>query len=394
MTPQPRMKVIFGAIAILAAAGCPPAFSNEYSLDYRATARYEHNDNVTLRPEDSVEISGAKASLPITFRARSDRMDASVLLNIESAKYDVSSYDSDDQNLQGKASYQFERGQLEGNAGFKRDSTRDSEFLDTGAIGLRAVRRENGTLGGSGSYMLTERNGLIAGADYSDVTFAGERYVDYQYVSGYGGWLHNWSERIGLRLQAYASHYENESEIKVSSETLGLQAGFETQITERLSAFLLAGYVNVDTEYSTNLPVAVPLNDSQGAFQGEGSLEYEEERYQLSLELYSGSRPSADGFLLQATQLDMTYRYLLSKRSRFDLTLIAGNSDALDKRIANNRDYFRGEIRLDYRLAQAWYVAGTYIYSYQDREVFPGSADSNAVYLSVEYRPGKRSWSR
>ena len=39
-------------------------------------------------------------------------------------------------------------------------------------------------------------------------------------------------------------------------------------------------------------------------------------------------------------------------------------------------------------------AAGTYTYSYQKRERESGTADSNAVYLSLIFQPEKSVWSR
>jgi hypothetical protein len=393
ITSTPKHYLAAALVLLLPCAVTSQA--DEYSLDYSVNGGYEFNDNVNLIHDDEVDISGAKVSLPATLAVRNERLDASVMGEVASSKFNESDYDSNDQNLQAKASYKLQRGTVAGKAGFKRDSTRTSEFLDTGVVGVSAVRRESATVGGSADYMLTEKNGLIAGIDYADVTYDGNRFTDYNYTSGYAGWQNQWSERSRLRLQAYGNRYENDgSVIEVSSDSLGVQAGIDSTLSEQLSLSLLAGWVSVDTEYSTDLPIAPPADDDSNGYLLNASLDYQQPRYTLSAKIKSDLTPSGDGYLRQTSQLDLSYRYDVSERSRFELALVGGTSKALDSRINNDRYYARARLRLDYRVSPSWYVAGTYTYSYQDRDRAQGTADSNAVYLSLIFHPEKNVWSR
>ncbi len=366
----------------------------EYSLDYKVEGGYEYNDNVGLSAEDEIDISGGKISLPATLTMRSERLESSLMGELTSAKFDESGYNSDDQNLQGNASYQLERGEVKGHAGYQRDSTRSSEFLDTGVVGLNATRREEATFAGSGDYMFTEKNGISAGADYSDVNYDSPRYRDYDYISGNVGWLHQWSEITLLRLQGIASRFENDADLQITSDSIGVQVGFDSQLSEQLSIALLAGWVSVDTDYSTNSSIPSPDDDSNDVFQMSGLLTYQLERYELTAKIRSGTRPSGNGNVDKTNQLDLTYRYHVTERTRFDLILVGGTNRSLDNRVDNDRDFARARLRLDYRISQSWYVAGSYIYSYQDRERDNGSADSNQIRVSLIFQPVKNVWSR
>jgi hypothetical protein len=371
--------------------------ADEYSLDYSVIGRYEYNDNINLSAANEIDISGGKISLPATLAVRNERMDASLMGELASSKYNESAYDSDDQNLQGRAKYQLERGELEGRAGYQRDSTVNSEFLDTGLVGLESSRVETASAGGSGFHMFTQKNGISAGVDYSNVDYQSDLYQDYEYISGYGGWIHEWSELTTLRLQAYGSRYENDAgnlrPVEVESDSLGVQAGFDYDVSEQLSASVLGGWLKVKTEYDTGTPFAPDDDDSNGPMLT-GSLKYERERYDLQAKINSQPSPSGDGFMLYRHQLDLVYRYRLTESSRLDLGLIGGRSESVDNRINNDRDYARGRVRLDYRFSEHWYVAGTYVYSWQDHNRAAGDADSNAINLSLIFQPGQLAWSR
>ena len=371
--------------------------ANEYSLDYSVEGGYEYNDNVGMRAEDQIDISGGKITVPATLTMRSERLESSLMGELTSAKYDDSGFNSDDQNLQGNTRYQLERGEVAGYAGYKRDSTRTSEFLDTGIVGLRAARVDNATVGGSGDYMFTENNGIVIGADYSDLNYDSPLLDNYDYISGYTGWQHQWTERTRLRLQGIANRYENDANVQVTSDSLGAQIGFDSQFSEQLSVFLLAGWVNVDTDYSTNSTVASPEGYSSDVFQMNGSLNYQQERYRLTAAARSGTRPSGSGNLVKTDQLDLTYRYDVSEHSRFELGLVGGRNRSLNSSINTNRDdrdFARVRLRLDYRISQSWYVAGAYVFSYEDRERADGQADSNQINISLIFQPVKSVWSR
>ncbi len=62
-----------------------------------------------------------------------------------------------------------------------------------------------------------------------------------------------------------------------------------------------------------------------------GSLNYRQERYELSAGVRSGTRPSGNGNLGETNQLDLNYRYFVSERSRFDLGLVGGRNSTLNE---------------------------------------------------------------
>lgn len=382
-----------GLPGVLLALLLQPALATEYSLEYGLEASYEYNDNINLRPDVEIDVTGGRLKIPVTLRSRSERLDASMVGDVSISEFNESAYDSDDYNVLGQVTYQLERGEVSGNAGYRQDSTVNSEFLDTGVVGLGATRRKSASASGSGFQMFTEKNGISGGVDYSNVEYGSERYQNYDYVSGNAGWIHQWSELTTLRLQAFGGRYENKSQTKISSNSTGIQAGFDYQLAEQLSASLLAGWVKLKTDYSANLPVALDNDDSDGLV-ATGSLKYVQERYELQANIKSQPSPSGNGYMLYTHQLDLNWRYRLTERSRFAVSLIGGRNESVDSRINNDRDYARCRLRLDYRFSPAWHIAGTYVYSWQDRSNFPDDANSNAMYLSLIFQPQKAFWSR
>lgn len=392
--PQIRQRQISAALSGCAMLLGTAAKADQYSIEYGVEAGYEYSDNVRLTPENEIDISGGQLTIPATFATEDERLKTSLDGELKFSRYDVDEYDSDDQFLRGDMEYQFERSELSGYAGYRRDSTRTSEFLDTGVVGLDAVRREVVTAGGSGSHFFTERNGVSAGIDYRDVQFDSEFYQDFDFVSGYVGWVNQWSERTRLRLQGYASQYENDEDVSVSTDGTGLQAGFDSKLSERTSTTLLVGWVSSSTDYSTNLPIDAPEDSDADSLYLLGTVNYRGERHFLQGRVKSEPNPSSNGTMVEENLLGLRYRYRVTERSNFESELTVGQRSALDDRIDNERDFARVSLGLDYQFAEEWHLAGRYQFSYQDRELEADSADANAVYLSVIYRPQKSVWSR
>lgn len=366
----------------------------EYSLQYGVNANYEYNDNVNLNP-DPIEVSGGFVALPLTFRRRDARLDASLEAEASFYRYDVQEYDSDNQNLQGRLAYELKRGEWDLYAGYLRDSTRDSEFLDTGIVGPSASRRETASTGGSFSNLLTKRNGVVAGMDYRDTTYEADRFNDFEFVSGYAGWLHQLTPITQLRVQAYGNRFETDGGlVDVSSDGLGAQAGIETSLTKRLSLSLLAGWLTVETDYSAGAGIAVPPPEDDDSFLLDARLTYPGERSRWEMRLSSQPAPSGFGFLLNTDRLDLDYRFRVTKRVNLVANANVGRQEAQDVRLNQDRDFARGSVRLDYRVGRAWYLAGRYQYSWQDAEFFDGTADASAIYLTLRYEPVAKIWSR
>ncbi|MFV8819496.1 hypothetical protein [Haliea sp. E17] len=382
--------VLSGVAALLSTI----SYADQYSLEYGVEAGYEYNDNVRLTPDNEVSISGGQLTIPATFATEDERLKTSLQGELKFSKYDVEEYDSDDQFLRGDMEYKFERSEFNGYAGYTRDSTRSSEFLDTGVVGLEAVRREMATVGASGSHFFTEKNGLTAGIDYRDVQYDSDFFQDFDFVSGYAGWINQWTERTRLRLQGFASRYENDGDITVSTDGAGLQAGFDSDLSERTTTTLLIGWVSSSTDYSTNLPIAPPDDSDDDSLYLRATVNYRGERHFFRGQIKSEPSPSSNGTMVEENLLGLVYRYRVTERSNFESELTVGQRGALDDRIKNDRDFARLSLGLDYRITEAWYVSGRYQFSYQDRDLDPDSADSNAVYLSLVFRPQKSVWSR
>ncbi len=386
------------AVGGLAAALTTVANANEYSFEYAVEGGYETNDNVRMTQDDELDISGARVTLPATLATRSERLTATLDGELMFSRFDEDAYDSDDQDLQGRANYLLERGEVEGYAGYKRDTTRTGEFDDTGVVGLKANRRETASFGGSGDYLITTRNGVTGGLGYRSIDYDSVLLNDYSFLNANGGWLHQWSERSRLRLEAYWSRYENDSNTgsgAEESDSIGAWLGYDVDLSEQIKGSLSAGWANVESKY----PAGSGLDDEEfDSFLLQGDLTYIQERSRWKVTVKSEPSGSGAGNVVEHYMGSLDYQFKWTERSKIKAFAVAGRRESFRDDNDASRDYARLRLFIDYRFAESWYVAGTYQYSYQDQNVGQplqgGSADSNAFYLSITYQPTKSVWSR
>ncbi|PLW67052.1 hypothetical protein [Pseudohalioglobus lutimaris] len=370
--------------------------ANEYSFQYAVEAGYETDDNTRMTPDNKLDISGARVSLPATLATRTERLTAELDGELVFSRFDEDAYDSDDQDLQGKVNYLLERGEIEGRAGYKRDTSRTGEFEDTGLVGLKANRRETATLGGSGDYLITTRNGVTGGLDYQSVDYDTILLNDYSFLRANGGWLHQLSERNRIRLEGYWSQFEDDSDPRFSAdeaETLGAWLGFDSSLTEQVKGSISAGWASVETSF----PDELGLDDEEyDTFLLRGDLTYSDERSQWKIRLSSEPAGSGAGNVVEEYRGSLDYQLKWTERSKIKAFVLMGRRESFRDEIDATRDYARLRLLVDYRFAESWYIAGSYQYSYQDQTQLlqSGSADSNAFYLSIAYQPTKNVWSR
>ena len=381
----------FPACMVVALLTSASSQANEYSIDYNVSGGASYNDNEGLSREDERATSGVRIALPISFRMRSKQTSASFLSELKSYKFDDSGYDSNDQNFQSNAAYQLELGSVSGKAGYMRGSTLGTEFLDTGRIGGVATRVERATAGGTGIYRLTEKSRASVSLNYIQTDYASPRYIGGTVISSVFGAAHQWTERTSLSLGGNVSRYQNNADRQATSDIIGSRAGFQSVLSENLDVNLTGGISYVTTSFDTNSAMSRPDSDTT-AYVINGDVNYRQERYLLSATLARNIRPTGNGDLSIFDQVDITYRYQLSDLSGVDVSLLGGNTEALEGSIDNDRRFAQIGLGISYKLAPSWSVSSKYTYRYQDNG--RGAAQSNALEIRLTFNPKEYIWSR
>ena len=242
-------------------------------------------------------------------------------------------------------------------------------------------------------HTLDQRNSVRADFSYQDVEYASNSYSDYEAMSANFSWLYQLTERTGLQLQLHGSNFETDGVFQsVESDTFGLRAGFETALTERLQLNVLAGASRVDTTYQATF--ANISDDQSTATFIDANLSYRSERSRWGVQLSSDATPNGDGYLRVNNRISTNWVCQLSPYLETTLRVLYGENESLDDRIKDKRDYTNVEASLLYRLSQKWNIIARYRHRQQDHESQSGSAESDALFLTLRYYPSGLTWSR
>ena len=380
-------------IALLAASHAVQAA--EYTAGYRVSVDGEHDDNVRLTEQDTQSISGASIAPGLKLGYRTADVTATLDTRLNFATYDESAYDSNDQRLQFDVNKTTPRNEFGLQAGMNRDSTRTSELEDTGRVSDEATRHEDYWFSPRWLTYIGKRDALQFGASAHDVSYDSRSYIDYTTGQGDITWLHILTPRTTLKLQAYFNRYEADNLLSTETDSTGLMAGGDYEVSKNLKLSGLVGISNVESNYDVPQGFPFVVNDSSDdVWVADTTLEYTQPRWKLALNLASQTFPSGDGYVQKRDYGRLSYSFRITDMATLRLAALYGQNESVDDRANVNRDYADGEAGLDWRINRSWYLTARYRYRFQDHETSPGDADSNAVFFGIRYEPTTKRWSR
>lgn len=414
-----RVLVSLGAIAILFAAVSNAA---EYSLQSEIRVSAEHDDNFRLLVDDAESLTGASVIPSLVAEVQEENW--SLLLDTELAfrRFDPNELDTDDQDIRLQALRQGERYSVNVAAGVVRDTTRTSEELDSGRVGL-AQRHENYSVGAFASYFLTATNQLNASMSAAESKYDAVDRTGYEYYQGQLGWTHAYSSALRFNVAANISRVEYEPiETSLflspltrtsSTESVGWTVGADYKFNELYTLSTRYGQSDSTTDAKVDDPQSI-CDSFFGALPGicrvseqsttvatwQLNLDRQGERNTFSISYSNSLQPSSDGVVIESERLSVTWQYRTSERGSLRLEALVGENKALraqlDDSIARRVDriYAYGTMRYSYRFNTRWRVFSTVAYRYQDREILDADAESARVLLGFAYTPRKSSWSR
>ncbi len=421
--------------------------AKEYSVATVLRAGGEYDDNVRLEA-DEISIAGVVVSPEVNFGVRTERLDIALNTVFDFARFDKSEYNSDDQDIALTSSYAFEYNVFKASAQLKRDSTRTSEFLDTGEVGAKAIGREAQNLSLGWEHFFTEKQSLELSANYANVEYASTNLNlnDYDYSGITAAYAIALSGRTRLITQVLANRFESDRfgvalfglretgvvcppgslifinggieqcpstvAAEIQQDRYGINIGVERILTEKLSFSIAVGANYVESSFASReadsfsqrseLDLLAGLEDEDDtSFFFSSTLGYTGERTKLDLNLSSGTNPSANGYLVLSNQLLLNVDYRLSERHNLFARLDFVDSETLGDAVesggslnSNDRTYGAASVGASYRLTEAWYIEASYRYRAQDREFINDVAKSNAAFLNIAYKPHRNTWSR
>jgi hypothetical protein len=394
-----------------------PSWAGEATINGGASAEYSHDDNIRVTPNNQIALTGLKAKGNVEMGYATSRFNSSANIELGVDRYNDVDFDSDDPLLgQPKTSdfdsdnydvsvslvYAFERHKLSIIGGTSRDSTLNTQFLDTGLGGLRQIDgasdRDTNMVQPSWQWELTERQALNTVLSWQEVDFESPLYTNYDYISAQTTWFYVLSERMRIQAQPLYSRYKNEAAFPIESETLGLEAGVIWMINEKWQLDALIGGSRISTDYGgagyfifnpdTFQIEFVELEDSKGnGFTGSGELKFTEEQYGLSASFGSRLTPSGNGYLQKLHDVGLKFYWNPLERLRVNFDLTAGLTDSSSSDLENKREFAAAGIRLAYQFNKDWWLSSRYRYREQEYERSNlGKGDGNLVSVSISYK--------
>lgn len=398
---------------------CVSVQAADYSLD--GVLRYDTSyDNNLQLSEQRQSAWGQNVSANINAVGKTERTSADVQIQLSNHRFNREQFDSDDQTLRLSAGHTFERSSVDLKLANVRDSTLNSELLDSGRM-LDAQRRQQLSAAPVWSYQLSEKNLITLQGNYLDTRYLGSGYTDYRYWQTQFLWTHSLSERLrGFASISYSDYrsqpvsYPFGQTYATTSTDRGFQVGGDYLFSENLTASLLIGTSRNHTDPRIDdpgqfcplaranpfllsiLPLCA-LDDTYASLATvNGSLSWRGERNDLSLNVSRATQPSSNGYVQQTEQIDLDWRFSIWEHGSLGLAVTAGATDAPNERSTRaglSRDFEYATLSYTHSLNEAWLIDCNLRYRSQEYDQ-QDRVESNVIFIGISWKPKTQHWSR
>lgn len=386
----------------------------------RVSLREEMDDNVTLSASDKTAIQGTTAATYVAAGARDELWDVGFDAQVSSSRFDEKGYNTDDQNVGVAGSYKGESDKFNLSARMIRDSTRESEVLTSGNIGLTSARRELTSVDGSWTHDLNDLNSIQASSSLSKTRYSVDTLTQYDSTDNMLVWIYNFDERFSLSAGPYVSTVKYltnpfyffgpglipyKMDYDSGSKTTGLLGRMVYAINENDRVDLTLGRGSSDTKALQAYPVAyisgyplllwAPTNDTVQSHvtRIDGNYRWNRENWNASVGLAQNTEGTSDGYVVQFKQATAEGRYYFTPRLyvRGDFTArsqspLNSNSSSQDRKVRSL------EVGVAYSVAEEWWADISVRRRDEDQPAASGVATSNAVLFGISYIPAESTW--
>ena len=406
-------QAVFVGLAILLLPHVSTAL--EWSAQPSVTVGSTVNDNINLVPGPHDTVWASTISPQVTLNASSARSTSSGRAQINRLDYfSNSALSRTDGLLDLTFTRQYERSQLSLAGNLTRDSTLESELIQTGVVTTRAQRTSR-TLDPTWSYFITERDVINFGYSYLDVSYGNATtggLLNYTEEDPSVVLTHAFSEKNKLNLSLSYSNYKSLNPVSLATNTsqyrfttTSAQMGFSRELSETLSVSLMAGVHKTDSSiisqdclFVFNIcfpdPNLTETNSSNTGSLFKLTLQKAFESSQITSELSRSLQPTADGGEVQTDRLLGGYNAKLSQTVSGSLNMSLYKTQAsTGSRTSNNSRYYSISPALSWQITEWWSANAFYARSVSKPEQ-GAEAAGNAINLTLNYNWPKISRSR
>ena len=312
MTTTPTLKITTSMF--LYAATFNVYASIEQSLTLPLTFEYESNPQLSVSNEQSIKRVTLTPSYSITSNQETNPWFVNASLRVERSSDEDISQDRDDPSINLGWTHHYETGQFGVTGRLIDESTRISEFSDSGL-----VRRDNTnkTRALSVNWLnnLSDRTSIALDGTTTLVAFVGPSttgLVDYRDDSISTTLNYNLSEQLQTFVQVSFSLYQPDVVNSLNTETRSMNLGVDWEVNEKLNMSASIGpnkAIREDQVFRTS-------------WQGSFSMQYATLRTRSNLSLSRDQSPSSTGNLEESNRIATGWSYSLTERDNiaFDLS--------------------------------------------------------------------------
>lgn len=395
---QRRVGLGFLATAVLASG---VVLADEWYVDSSVGVGYEHHDNISLTTAPHESVSGFSVNPRLDVGLRSDTWDARVNLSDNSARFNEERFDRDNVYAKLFTNLRNERNVWQLNVSTADESVITSDVIDPDT-GLAQGHRDRSTrtINPAWTYGISERSQIRVDLQTTDV-----RYED-----GVSAGLSDYDQESGtLQLQYRLSV---RSLIFASASRLNFDA-FDTRTQSANKTYQLGGNHNFSPTLSGSLSVGkrttsvdryvlvceVPfgpfclqfgqmlVSTTEDGSTYDATIQKRFELTQLALSASRAVTASGAGTLVETDSVSVRLeRPIQAERLTAFLTVEAFQQKAVGGDATRvDRDYYRAEPRMRWRMARDWSVDTTYRYARQKYDNQSDTATNNSVFVTLTY---------
>jgi hypothetical protein len=417
------------------------AFTFVFNLAHAAENRFgtslssqvNHDDNYLMDSENQQTLSGYSVKPKMNYSHDDGFESYSATLEDSIEKYNLSEYNAENPLLSIYYRRVMERSTVNFGYDSLSQSTRVSEFKDSGNIGTSTQKINTATAGWK--YKLNHRNSVAVNGSTQRIGYDKDLYADLK-IDGIEASLENsLTEKLSVYTLLSKSRYQSElcppnfllvsESICVGSEpqlgnainetsSVGIQAGFKWNVWEQLDVSLGAGSNRVDTTQAIRTPQILtqygPPIDQDVYFGGlqtnrnestlittNMSIRYSLETSTFDLTLTQKVRPSSTGSLLKTQSVDLSMQTFMSEIDWIECHFLAENLRTIDEKLARSsfidKRIFQGTVKYAYRLSRSLIASASVGYRYQEsNENKTRVANAVVGFFAISYTPNEWIW--
>lgn len=311
MTTTSTLKITTGML--LTATTVNVCASIEQSLTIPLTLEFESNPQLSVSNEQSVRRGILTPNYSITSNQGTNPWFVNASLRVERSSDEDISQNRDDPSLNLGWSHHYETGQFGVTGFYNEQSTRISEFSDSGLV-RRDNTKKTRALTLNWANNLNERTSIALDGTTTQVAFVGSStigLVDYRDDAISTQLNYNLSEQLQTFARISFSLYQPDVVNSLNTETRSMDLGIDWEVNEKLNITASIGpnkAIREDQAFRTS-------------WQGSFTMQYATLRTSSNLSLSRDQSPSSTGNLEESYRIAAGWSYSLTERDNIVLDL-------------------------------------------------------------------------